>query len=110
MALDRSIALLLGLPGVPPHDLAQLVARELERCVAPGHGSLPELGGKASRRPGHAGGTSADPSAAAGTPAQTANAILRLFRSSGRETGSLAVYVPGEARGSVPGIVDELRT
>jgi hypothetical protein len=81
MALDRSIALLSGLPGVPARDLAKLVGRELEQC--------------------------AGLSRTVGAYALTPNDILQVFRVGGG-AGYMAVYVPGDALGSIPKIVDQL--
>ena len=43
-----------------------------------------------------------------GAPTQAADAILRLFPSGGGAAETLAVYIPGEALGSVHEIVDQL--
>lgn len=104
MALDRSFALRSGLPA---RRVAQLVARELERHSSrgPARTTGPSVG---SGRLSHPISEGAEPIVAAGAPTRAADAILRLFPSDGGAAETLAVYMPGEALGSVHEIVDQL--
>ena len=84
MALDRSVVLRSGLPGIPVGELTRLVARELERY---GPTSLLRLDARASARP--------------------VDAVIRPLRPGG-EAGNLAIYIPRGAFQSIPSIADQL--
>jgi hypothetical protein len=85
MALDRSMVLRSGLPGIPVAELIRLVARELERC-----GPVNRL--RSGTRAG----------------AGPADAVVRPLRPGGEAFRNLALYVPGRALEFTPDIVSQL--